>query len=114
MSDVADHIGEAAFHTELNIPHPYMNMRRKGRGVHIHRHRDHSGEGILGGVFNGAAGLSNLIGGHGSDEASKVLSGIGGVANAVGLGVAHKHNPVKKARKTKARQGKGFSSDVGQ
>ena len=81
---------------------------------HHHKHHHHHGEGLLGGVFNGAAGLSNLIGGHGSDEASKVLNGIGGVAHAFGLGVAHKHNPVKKARKTKARQGKGFSSDVGQ
>ena len=89
-------------------------MRRKGQGVHTHRHRHHHGKGIFGGILNGAAGLSNLIGGNGSSEASKVLSGIGGVANVIGLGVEHKHNPIKKARKTKARHGKGFLGNIGQ
>ena len=92
----------------------YLNHRPKGKGIKHHHKHHHHGKGLFGGIFNGAAGLSNLIGGQGSDEASKVLNGIGGVANAFGLGVAHKHNPVKKARKTRARHGKGFLSDVGQ
>lgn len=65
----------------------YLNHRPKGRGIKHH----YKGKGVFGGVFNGAAGLSNLIGGPGSGEASKVLSGIGGVANAFGLGLKHHH-----------------------
>ena len=60
---------------------------QQGHGIKKH----YKGKGVFGGVFNGAAGLSNLIGGPGSDEASKVLSGIGGVANAFGLGLKHHH-----------------------
>lgn len=50
----------------------------------IHRRR---GRGLLGGILSGASGLSNLIGGPGSDEASKVLGTIGGIANTFGLGM---------------------------
>jgi hypothetical protein len=85
----------------------YLNHRPKGMGIKHHHH----GKGVFGGIFNGAAGLSNLIGGQGSDEASKVLNGIGGVANAFGLGVARKHSHTKK-RKTK--KGSGFIDDIGQ
>ena len=113
MSDLAGsaahHLGEAAFHTAFNTSHPYMNMRRKGGGIH-HKHHHH-GKGLFGGIFNGAAGLSNLIGGQGSDEASKVLNGIGGVANAFGLGVARKHSHTKKRR---TKKGSGFIDDIGQ
>ena len=84
VSSGANHLGEAAFHTAFNTSHPYMNMR-KGKGIKKH----HKGKGLFGGVFNGAAGLSNLIGGNGSGEAAKVLNGIGGVANAFGLGLKH-------------------------
>ena len=48
------------------------------------------GSGILGAILSGAAGLSDLIGGPGSREASQVLSTIGGVSNAVGLGMRKK------------------------
>jgi hypothetical protein len=49
-----------------------------------------TGSGILGAILSGAAGLSDLIGGPGSREASQVLSTIGGVSNAVGLGMRKK------------------------
>ena len=71
-------------------------------------HHHHSGEGRFGGVLNGADSLSILIGGHGSSDAADILRGVGGVANIFGLGIAHKHNPIKKARKTRARRGTGF------
>ena len=45
------------------------------------------GSGILGAVLSGAAGLSDLIGGPGSREASQVLRTIGGISNAIGLGM---------------------------
>ena len=45
------------------------------------------GSGILGAVLSGAAGLSDLIGGPGSREASQVLGTIGGISNAIGLGM---------------------------
>ena len=45
------------------------------------------GSGILGAVLSGAAGLSDLIGGPGSREASQVLGTIGGISNAIGLGI---------------------------
>lgn len=64
----------------------YLNHRGKGRGMkHI------KGEGVFGGVLNGAAGLSNLIGGNGSSEAADILRGVGGVANVFGLGLKHNH-----------------------
>jgi hypothetical protein len=54
--------------------------------------------------LNGAAGLSNLIGGPGSNEAADVLRGVGGVANFMGLGVAPHH---------RHRRGKGLLEDIG-
>jgi hypothetical protein len=45
------------------------------------------GSGILGAALSGAAGLSELIGGPGSREASQVLGTFGGISNAVGLGM---------------------------
>ena len=57
------------------------------------------GSGILGAILSGAAGLSDLIGGPGSREASQVLSTIGGVSNAVGLGMRKK-------------SGKGLMGDI--
>jgi hypothetical protein len=56
-------------------------MRRVGRP---------RGRGVGGLVLNGAAGLSNLIGGQGSSEAADVLRGVGGVANFFGLGLHYK------------------------
>ena len=58
------------------------------------------GSGILGAVLSGAAGLSNLIGGPGSREASQVLGTIGGISNAIGLGMK------------KTKKGKGLLGDV--
>lgn len=78
-----------------------------GKGVKRHR----KGKGLFGGVLSGAAGLSNLIGGPGSDEASKVLGTIGGIANTLGLGVRKHNNTHHKKRHT--RKGKGFLEDVG-
>ena len=79
-------LGDLAIGTLTDGPMSVLPPRRR-RGYGIKKH--HKGKGLFGGVFNGAAGLSNLIGGHGSDEAAKVLSGIGGVANAFGLGLKH-------------------------
>ena len=53
----------------------------------------------MGAVLSGAAGLSELIGGPGSREASQVLGTIGGISNAVGLGM-------------KKKKGKGFLEDI--
>jgi len=97
-------LGDAATNLAFNT---YLNHRPKGMGIKHHHH----GKGLFGGIFNGAAGLSNLIGGQGSDEASKVLNGIGGVANAFGLGVARKHSHTKKRR---TKKGSGFIDDIGQ
>ena len=57
------------------------------------------GGGILGTILSGAAGLSELIGGPGSREASQVLGTIGGISNAVGLGM-------------KKKKGKGIVGDL--
>ena len=75
-----------------------------------HHHSHHSGEGVFGGILNGAACHSNLKGGNGSSEAADVLSGIGGIANWVGVGRELLINKIllKKQRKTKALHGKGF------
>ena len=88
-------LGDLAIGTLTDGPMSVLPPRRR-RGYGIKKH--HKGKGIFGGVFNGAASLSNLIGGHGSDEAAKVLSGIGGVANAFGLGLKHhkKHHHHKR------------------
>ena len=59
-----------------------------------------TGEGILGAVLSGAAGLSDLIGGPGSREASQVLGTIGGISNAIGLGMKQ------------PKKGKGLLGDI--
>ena len=59
------------------------------------------GSGILGAVLSGAAGLSDLIGGPGSREASQVLGTIGGISNAIGLGMKQ---PKKRKRNEKNRR----------
>ena len=71
-----------------------------------------SGKGLFGGILSGASGLSNLIGGPGSDEASKVLGTIGGIANTLGLGVVRKHH-TPHTRKRRTTKGKGFVEDLG-
>ena len=111
MGDIAKGV-KAAFHRHKHLLNPVIRVAKgyahrgvakaskyahekiedfpefqQGHGIKKH----YKGKGVFGGVFNGAAGLSNLIGGPGSDEASKVLSGIGGVANAFGLGLKHHH-----------------------
>jgi hypothetical protein len=58
------------------------------------------GSGILGAVLSGAAGLSDLIGGPGSREASQVLGTIGGISNAIGLGMKQ------------PKKGKGLLGDI--
>lgn len=63
------------------------------------------GSGILGAVLSGAAGLSDLIGGPGSREASQVLGTIGGISNAIGLGM-------KKTGKGMKKTGKGLLGDI--
>ena len=65
------------------------------------------GSGILGAVLSGAAGLSNLIGGPGSREASQVLGTIGGISNAIGLGMKQP----KKGRGMK-KTGEGVLGDI--
>jgi hypothetical protein len=69
-------------------------VRRRGRP---------SGKGLGGLVLNGAAGLSNLIGGQGSGEAADVLRGVGGVANFLGLGLHYKASPKQHLALQKAR-----------
>jgi hypothetical protein len=65
------------------------------------------GSGILGTVLSGAAGLSDLIGGPGSREASQVLGTIGGISNAIGLGMKQP----KKGRGMK-KTGEGLLGDI--
>jgi len=65
------------------------------------------GSGILGAVLSGAAGLSDLIGGPGSREASQVLGTIGGISNAIGLGMKQP----KKGRGMK-KTGEGVLGDI--
>jgi hypothetical protein len=60
------------------------------------------GSGLFGGILSGAAGLSDLIGGPGSREASQVLNTLGGVSNAFGLGM----------KKRRIKRGKGFFGDL--
>lgn len=61
------------------------------------------GRGVGGLVLNGAAGLSNLIGGQGSSEAADVLRGVGGVANFLGLGLHYKATDKQRLALQKAR-----------
>ena len=104
-----------------HLAHSYLNQLQpiEGHGIHdkykLHVMPRHEGQGLGGLVLNGAAGLSNLIGGNGSGEAADVLRGIGGVANFMGLGVARKHHSHHKPKpKTKKHHGKGFLEDIGQ
>ena len=108
----AKRFGHHAVNHASHFAHSQLNRLQpiEGHGIKHHKHHHH-GKGLFGGIFNGAAGLSNLIGGQGSDEASKVLNGIGGVANAFGLGVARKHSHTKKRR---TKKGSGFIDDIGQ
>jgi len=77
------------------------------------------GAGILGTILSGAAGLSELIGGPGSREASQVLGTIGGISNAVGLGMKKKkgkgilENIAKEAAKNMAKAAGKFVIDKG-
>jgi len=99
-----------------DYPHEYYHLREgKGNHHHHHRHHHHHGGGLGGLVLNGAAGLSNLIGGPGSGEAADVLRGVGGVANFMGLGVArkhHTHHTSKRKNKKSHHHGSGFLDDV--
>jgi hypothetical protein len=77
------------------------------------------GGGILGAILSGAAGLSELIGGPGSREAKQVLGTIGGISNAVGLGMKKKkgkgflENIAKEAAKNMAKAAGKFAIDKG-
>ena len=104
-------LGDVASNLAFNA---YLN-HNAGRGIK-HTHKHHRGKGLFGGILNGAAGLSNLIGGPGSDEASKVLNGIGGVANTFGFGVARKHHTHSHThtRKRRTKKGSGFLDSLGQ
>lgn len=61
------------------------------------------GKGLLGAILSGAAGLSDLIGGPGSSEASKVLNTIGGISNTIGLGMKRPKKFGPKRRATPAQ-----------
>jgi hypothetical protein len=77
------------------------------------------GGGILGAILSGAAGLSELIGGPGSREAKQVLGTIGGISNAVGLGMKKKKgkgflgNIAKEVAKNMAKAAGKFAIDKG-
>jgi len=94
--------GACIHYRESGIRHPNFPYRHH-----------HLGGGLGGLVLNGAAGLSNLIGGNGSGEAADVLRGVGGVANFLGLGVARKqHHTAKKRVRKSHHHGSGFLDDV--
>jgi hypothetical protein len=59
-------------------------------GLGMKKKRTRRGRGLIGGVLGGAGELAGLIGGPGSDEARKVLGGIGTAANIFGLGMKKK------------------------
>lgn len=61
------------------------------------------GRGLFGTVLSGAAGLSKLIGGPGSGEASQVLGTIGDISNALGFGMKPKKRVGPKRRATQAQ-----------
>ena len=97
-----DYLAGKAHHAVERIP-----MVGDGMHPHLHHRRHHRGHGVGGLVLNGAAGLSNLIGGQGSSEAADVLRGVGGVANFLGLGLHYKatqkqHSALQKARAVRA------------
>jgi hypothetical protein len=91
--------------------HHAVNRLSHHAKSHLDKLQPIEGSGIFGGILNGAAGLSNLIGGNGSKEAADVLNGIGGVANFMGLGVARKHT-ITKRRTRKSKKGSGFVDDL--
>ena len=111
MGDIAKGV-KAAFHKHKHLLNPviraakgyaHKGVSRASKFAHEkieefpefqrgHGMRKHiRGEGVAGAVLNGAAGLSNLIGGNGSGEAADILRGVGGVANFFGLGLKHHH-----------------------
>lgn len=96
-------------HKAKRVGHHAVNRASHYAHSQLNRLQPIEGNGLFGGVLSGAAGLSNLIGGPGSDEASKVLGTIGGIANTLGLGVARKHHTGKR-RITK--KGRGILEDV--
>ena len=95
---------------------------RQGKALTIKLTKDQiakQGAGILGAILSGAAGLSELIGGPGSREAKQVLGTIGGISNAVGLGMRKKQgkgfieNLAKEAAKNMAKAAGKFVIDKG-
>ena len=55
------------------------------------------GKGIAGMALSGGGELANLIGGPGSQEASVVLKTLGGISNALGLGMKQHRTRTRKA-----------------
>ena len=78
----------------------FKRNTKNGKSYTIVHEGVKEGSGILGAVLSGAAGLSDLIGGPGSREASQVLGTIGGISNAIGLGMK------------KPKKGKGLLGDI--
>ena len=107
----AKRLGHHAVNQASHYAHSQLNRLQPIEGSGMKRGR-RSGKGLFGGILSGASGLSNLIGGPGSDEASKVLGTIGGIANTLGLGVVRKHH-TPHTRKRRTTKGKGFVEDLG-
>jgi len=107
----AKRLGHHAVNQASHYAHSQLNRLQSIEGSGMKRGR-RSGKGLFGGILSGASGLSNLIGGPGSDEASKVLGTIGGIANTLGLGVVRKHH-TPHTRKKRITKGKGFVEDLG-
>ena len=107
----AKRLGHHAVNQASHYAHSQLNRLQSIEGSGMKRGR-RSGKGLFGGILSGASGLSNLIGGPGSDEASKVLGTIGGIANTLGLGVVRKHH-TPHTRKRRTTKGKGFVEDLG-
>ena len=100
----AKRLGHHAVNQASHYAHSQLNRLQSIEGSGMKRGR-RSGKGLFGGILSGASGLSNLIGGPGSDEASKVLGTIGGIANTLGLGVVRKHHtPHTRKRRTTKRK----------
>ena len=100
---------------ELNLPESPTSERPNLSPYELHEYLRHNlpkahhrlptvGEGLIGAALNGGGDLANIIGGHGSGEASQVLKGIGSFANMFGLGMKH--------RKKRTTRGKGFLTDL--
>ena len=107
----AKRLGHHSVNQASHYAHSQLNRLQPIEGSGMKRGR-RSGKGLFGGILSGASGLSNLIGGPGSDEASKVLGTIGGIANTLGLGVVRKHH-TPHTRKRRTTKGKGFVEDLG-